>query len=172
MRAPALSSAPPLREIGHPFIAAAPSAVAPAPAFAPLPQPPPRKRARGTALFGAFGMLLVFHIYLVYRQLTTYDFLIEMRNTQREQQTTQAREPAGAVTNADPKRVGPLMGWAWREARLAMQFGKRNAATPEEKKPFEDLAAEDKQRYNREVREFRETATEETLEHDVDGEIE
>ena len=46
------------------------------------------------------------------------------------------------------------------------------AATPEEKKPFEDLAAEDKQRYNREVREFRETATEETLEHDVDGEIE
>ena len=58
------------------------------------------------ALFGAFGMLLVFHIYLVYRQLTTYDFLIEMRNTQREQQATQAREPAGAVTNADPKRVG------------------------------------------------------------------
>ena len=46
------------------------------------------------------------------------------------------------------------------------------AATPEEKKPFEDLAAEDKQRYNREVREFRETATEETLEHGADGEIE
>ena len=38
------------------------------------------------------------------------------------------------------------------------------AATPEEKKPFEDLAAEDKQRYNREVQEFREVAnTDEAL---------
>ena len=53
-----------------------------------------------------------------------------------------------------------------------LRYDERFHNEKHEKKPFEDLAAEDKQRYNREVREFRETATEETLEHDVDGEIE
>ena len=45
---------------------------------------------------------------------------------------TESREPRAAATivsrRADPKRVGPLAGWAWRDARCAMQFGKRQGA--------------------------------------------
>ena len=39
------------------------------------------------------------------------------------------------VRRNNSKRVGPLVGWAWRDARCAVQFGKRQGAYGVELRP-------------------------------------
>jgi len=54
-----------------------------------------------------------------------------------------SREPRAANVVSDvvvtrrarSKRAGPLAGWAWRDARLAVQFGKRQGAWAVELRP-------------------------------------
>ena len=81
-----------------------------------------------------------------------------------------AHEVAGRAFNlGSPKQIGEILF-----GEMGLPGGKKTktGAWQTGADILEDLAAEDKQRYNREVREFRETATEETLEHGADGEIE
>ena len=51
---------------------------------------------------------------------------------------SESREPRASVVvvrPANPKRVGPLKGWAWRDARDAIQLGKRQGAYAVEFRP-------------------------------------